>query len=133
VGVLAVYVDKILTDFAQLRDRGGRAIDVGAAASLRINHSAQDEFVARVQIMLGEPWLQCSGGIENRADLGALSTLAQDRYIGTLSQGKRKRIDQNGFPRTCFAREHCKARRKIDIGLGDNDKVTNLQRTEHGR
>ena len=83
--MLTVYVDEIFTDLAQLCHRGGRAIDVSAATALRVNHSAQDEFVTRVQIMFSEPWLQCRGGIENRADLGALSALAQDRYIGTLS------------------------------------------------
>ena len=44
--MLAVYVNQLFANFAQLRDCDNRAIDVGSTAALRVNDATGDLSVA---------------------------------------------------------------------------------------
>ena len=129
--MLAVDVDQVLTHFAELGDRDGRAVDVCAASALRIHHAAQDKGVFGAQVVFGEPLGERGRHIKNRANFGACRACAQYRSVRAFAQGECQRVDENRFARTGFARKHRKAMIEVDLGFGDDHEITNVKRAQH--
>ena len=74
VRVLAVQVEELRAELAQLRERRRPAVDPGAAAALRVQHAAQQQLVARVELRGFEPARdrRQRGDVEHRRQLRAL-------------------------------------------------------------
>lgn len=132
VRVLAVDVDQAVAQLAQLRDGGGRAVDIRAAASLGVDHAAQGEFFVSVEFALGQPGTQRRGGIEDGGDVGARGALAQHAGVAALAQRQGQGVDEDGLARAGLAGKHGEARAEMDLGLFDDDEVADMQGAQHG-
>ncbi len=121
--VLAVHVDQVLTELAQLRQGHRRAVDKGLAASRSVDRAAREQqaIVAR-QVVSCQPLLDDLAGTKRGGDLGALRPLAHDIRITALAQRQQQRVNQNRFSRSGFAAQHRKPRREIQFeGLDDHE------------
>ena len=126
VRVLAVNIDQIFADLAQLRQGHSRAVHVGATAALGVDDPAQHQLVLGVQVVFGQPAYERFRGLEYCADLGSGGTFSQHSGVGTLAQGERQCINQDGFSGASFTRENSKACIKGDVGFSHDDKVANM-------
>ncbi|KAG1316537.1 hypothetical protein G6F62_013424 [Rhizopus arrhizus] len=84
MGMLAVDVDQAVAQFAQLGDGGGRAVDIGAAAALRIDDAAQRQFVVGVDLAFGQPGVQRLGRVEDGGDVGAGRAFTQHAGVAAV-------------------------------------------------
>ncbi len=63
--VLAVDVDQLFAQFAQLPQRDGQSVDEGAAAPLAIDDPAQHQRVVEIEFVFLQPGMQAGGRIED--------------------------------------------------------------------
>ena len=71
--------------------------------------------------------------VEYRGDLALLHAMTDETCIATAAERERKGIEQDGFARTSFARQHRKAAGKFDIEPFDQDDVADRQTRQHAR
>src|SRR5690606_4451021 len=130
--MLAVDVDQVFPQFAQLPQRDRQAVDEGAAAALAVDDAAQDQGVVGVEFLLAQPAVQRVGRIEHGRDIGARRVLAQRGGVGAGAQGQRERVDEYRLARARFAGEYREPGVELDFGLLDDDKIAYMQGTQHG-
>ena len=121
--MLAVDVQQQRAQMAQLGGGGRAAVDPGTAAPLGVDHPAQQQGVFGGKASSLQPELGLGGGIKFGADVRLGGAFAHYAGISACAQYQLQRVDQNGFARTGFAGQYGKARRKIQLQRGHDDKV----------
>ena len=135
VRVLAVDGHERRTQLGELRQRGRTAVDPRPALALRIENPAQQDFVAiGREFLLGQP--RADGGrvghFEFGRELRALGAGSELPHFETIAEQQAQRVEQDRLARSGFAGEHREAIAEFDIERGDDDKVANRKRAEHG-
>ena len=133
--VLAVDGHERRTQLGELRQRGRTAVDPRAAFALRVENPAQQDLVAvGGELLLGQP---CADGgrighIEFGRELRAFGAGAELPHFETIAEQQAQRVEQDRLARAGFAGEHRESLAEFDIERGDDDKVANRKRAEHG-
>jgi hypothetical protein len=122
-GVLAVDVDQLLAQLAQLRGGGGAAVDPGAALALAVDAAAKQQAVAGVEAGFLQPRHQRRRQVEFGADLGPGRAFAHHAGVGARAQCQLQRVDQDRLAGAGFAGQHGKAVRQVQLELAHDDEV----------
>ena len=123
-GVLAVDVQQQLTERAQLRGRGGRAVDPAAALALGVHRAAQQQQVFALQPRLFEPGPDVARRVEFGAHVGARTALAHQGSIGAGAEHQLYGVDQDGLAGTGLASEHGEAALQLQLQRLNDDEIT---------
>ncbi len=131
--VLAVDLQQMRGQFAQLRQRHRAAVDPRARTARGGQHAAQAAMLAIVHGLLAQPGARGGGGseIEFGADFGALRAAAYQRGVGTRAGEQQQGIDQQRLAGAGFAGDHGQTGAQRDLGLGDHGQVAYIQRRQH--
>ena len=134
-GMLAVDVDQLLAQGAQLRGRGRRAVDPGAAAALGVHRAPQQQAVVLAgQACRLQPGAQPRAAVELHADIGLGAAFAHHVGVGAGAQGQLQCIDQDGFAGAGLAGQHGEARMPVQIqGLHDHEVAQHDALERHGQ
>jgi hypothetical protein len=122
-GMLTMDVDQVVGRLVQLRNRGGAAVDPGAAAALGIDRAAQKQRAVGLEARLVEPAGQRCGRVELGADLGSRGAFAHDAGVAAAAERQLQRIDEDGLACAGFAGEHREACIEIELERGHDDEV----------
>ena len=122
-GVLAMDVQQLFAQFAQLRGGGGAAVDPGAAFARGVYCAAQQQMGAGLKPGLFEPGLHAGCGFKFGAHLAAAGAFAHHAGFGAGTQGQLQSVDQNGFTRAGLAGQHTKARAQVQCQFVHDHKV----------
>ena len=123
-GVLAVNVQQLLANGAQLLRGGGAAIHPGAAFALCVHGAAQQQGVAGFEPGFVQHGLQARRVVKLGAHIGAGRAFADHASVGARAGHQLQRINQDGFARAGFACQHRKARLQVQLQLADDHKVS---------
>jgi hypothetical protein len=107
--VLAVQADEFFAQVLQVGQRGRPAIDPCPASSLRVEDTAQQDFVSIAgELMFGKPraHIRNVGRVKGCGEFGAGSARAQLAQLEAIAQQQRERIEQNGLARARLAGKH---------------------------
>ena len=121
--MLTVNVEQLLAQLAQLCGRGGAAVDPGAALALRVHRAAQQQGFTDIKTGVLQPVMQAHGVVEFGAHLGARGPFTDDAAIGPGTGDQLQRVNQDGFARAGFTREHGEAALQIQLQLTDDDEI----------
>ena len=133
VRVLAVDIDQHVAQFAQLRGRGGDAVDVRLRAARIVDHAAQQGAALVVGKFVGhQPGLRHLADGKIGRDVGLGRTFAHHAGVAAPAQGQGQRIDEDGLAGARLTRQHAEAGGKFQFNGIDNDKIANGQCMEHG-
>ena len=133
--MLAVNFHQCRTNGSQSLHADRLVVDKGAGAAVGELHAAQDHLAVILKPVVGKD----GGGrmalrhVEYRGDLALLHAMTDETCIATAAERERKGIEQDGFARTSFARQHRKAAGKFDIEPFDQDDVADRQTRQHAR
>ena len=133
VSMLAVNVDEHLAELAELRERGGRAVDEGARAAAGIEHAAQQHAAVlfqreRLRLQPGfEIGARFGVGGELRGDVGARLPGAHHAGVATLAHGQGQRVDQDRFARAGLPREHGETGGEFQVETIDDHEIANRE------
>ncbi len=135
-GVLAVDVDQVLGDLAQLRHGGTAAVDPGPALALRVDRAAQQQgavIVAGIGAEAGfvEPGLQAGRTVEFGADLGPSCALAHHAGIAAAAQRELQRVDQDRLAGAGFAGQGGKPAVELDLEFVDDHEIAQGEAAQH--
>ncbi len=134
IGMLAVDFHECRANCTQRLHGNGLIVHIGAAAAIRHLHAAQDEIALDLGTRLkGGGYGRVIGRqVEHRRDLALRCSSTHERAIATPPQGKRQRIEQDGFAGAGFTREHGEALLEGKVQLFDQDDVADREPGEHG-
>ena len=133
-GVLAVDVQQLLAQLAQLGGGGGAAIDPGPALALGVHGAAQQQATIGVKPGFVQPGVNGGAGVKFGAHVGAAGAFPHGAHIGAAACDQLQRIDQDRLARAGFAGQHTKAAGQLKLELAHNHKVTKGQALEaHGQ
>ena len=122
-GVLPVNVQQKFTQLLEL-GRGGRcSVDPGPVARLVVNRPAQQKAAVRFDPGLVQPVPHVHGNVEFSADIGFVGTFAHHGGFCPSAKYQLQGIDQDGFPRACFACQDRKAKLELQVQGVHNGKV----------
>ena len=134
-GVLAVDVEQMLGQLAQLGDGGGAAVDPRAALALGVDDAAQQQrvlgAVGGVEAGFLQPGGEGGGAVELGRDLGAGGALAHDGGVAARAQGQLQRVDQDGLARAGLAGEGGETGGEVQLQRRDDDEVLEAQAAQH--
>ena len=108
-GVLAVDVEQMFPNVAQLLRGGRAAVDPGAAFAAQVHTAAQQQAVAGVKTGLGQVVGEALGALKFGADFGARRAFADQAHVGARASDQLQGVNQDRFARACLAGEHGKA------------------------
>ena len=108
-GVLAVDVEQLLAQVAQLLRGGWVAVDPGAAFASQVHAAAQKQGVIAFKTGLGQIGRQALRAIKLGAHLGARRAFADQAHFGARAGHQLQRVNQDGFTGTGLAGKHGKA------------------------
>ena len=136
--VLAVQVNQVIAELAELAERDQFSIDEATAAALSADFAAQDHFGDG---LTGEeiPFPQKAarpGGIrevEEALDLGGLTARADVIGAGALAQHKIEGPDDDGLAGAGLARERRKALEEIEGQVVNDSQILDGQTQKHGK
>ena len=114
-GMLAMNVDQLIAQMAQLRGRGGRAIDPGAAAAQTVYDAAQQQILLLRKPRLLQPFVQMGRAIELGADIGLGAAFAYHLCIGACAQHQLQGVEHDGFAGAGFAGKHREAGLPVQV------------------
>ena len=117
--VLAVKVDEAGGQVAQ---RGGRregAVDERAAAALRGDLAADEQFVARRLVL------------EDRLERGAVLARPDEVGRGAAAEEQADRLDEDRLAGAGFAGQDVEARAELDLDRFDDGQVSDGEEPEH--
>jgi len=127
-GMLAVDVDQVVGQLAQLAHGGRRAIDPGAAFAGGVDGAAQQHGVAfAFEAVVLQPGQGGAGGGEFGADLAALLAFAHPDRLAARAQHELQRVDQDGFAGAGFPRQRGEAGGQVQLQRGHDDEVAQAQ------
>ena len=107
--VLAVDVEELLAQLAQLCGGGGAAVDPGAAFSGGVYSAAQQQVGAGLKACFFDPGRNGGSGLELGTHLATAGAFAHHARFGTGPQSQLQSVDQNRFARPGLARQHTEA------------------------
>ena len=113
--MLAVNIDQLFTQMAQLCGRCGRAIDPCTAAALAVYDPAQQQLRLLRKARFFKPGLQMRRAVKFGADIGLTTALAHDLSVRTGAQHQLQGIQHDGFARAGFAGQHGETRLPVQI------------------
>ena len=133
--VLAVDVDQPFAQRAQLRQRGGGAVDPGAAFAGGVDGAAQQQRVGLggrfvVEALFGEPDTGRVGQVEFGRDLAARLAFAHPQRVAAPAQHQLQRVDQDRLARARLARQGREAAAQRQIQRGNDDEITQVQMSQ---
>jgi hypothetical protein len=134
-GMLAMDVDELLAQGAQLRGRGRRAVDPCAAAALDVHRAPQQQATVFAGQACGlQPGADLCAAVELHADVGLGAALAHHVGIGAGAQGQLQGIDQDGFAGAGLPGQHGEARLPVQVqGLHDHEVAQHDALERHGQ
>ena len=135
VRMLAVHVDQLFAQFAQLRQRDGGAVDEGAAAAVRVYRAPeQEQFgIVAIQFVVDEPARDGGTGPELGRDIGPRRALAHHIGVAALTQGQQQRVDQDRLAGAGLAGQDGEARCELEFEFVDDHEVADRERDQHAR
>ena len=122
-GVLAVNVEQVLANCAQLLGGGGAAVHPGAALALGVYRAAQQQRVGRFKARFVEQRLQPGGVVKFGAHLGAGRPLADGAGVSPRAGDELQGINQNGFAGAGFTGQHREAGLQLQLQRADDHEV----------
>ena len=132
--VLAVDIEQIRADLAQLSGGAGTAVDPAEGFSVRLDLALQEEHA--VLIRFGAQFLQERDQLvqiaEHRADRGALFAAAYQVAGYALAQHCAEGVDNDGLACAGFAGQGIKAVLKGDVRFFDHRDIFDMQQHQHG-
>ena len=133
VRVLPVDVDQLLAEFAQCCQRYRCAIDIGSAAAVTDQDSAQQAFAVAAQVVLCEPLdgRRRTRQFEADADLGTCRPGPDHAVVGLVAEGQAQRIDQNRLAGTGLAGERGHAAFQREVEAADDNQVADVDSAQH--
>ena len=114
-GMLAVNVDQLIAQMAQLRGCGGRAVDPGAAAAQTVDDAAQQQILLLRKTRLFQPFMKMGRAIELCANIGLRAAFAHHLCIGSCAQHQLQSVEHDGFAGPGFAGKHSEAGLPVQI------------------
>ncbi|EQD77883.1 Negative regulator of class I heat shock protein [mine drainage metagenome] len=132
--VLAVDLQQMRGQFAQLRQRHRAAVDPRARTARGGQHAAQAAVPVIVQGLRVQPSARggAGGEVEFGADLGAFRAAAHQCGVGARAAKQQQRVDQQRLAGAGLAGDHGQAGAQRDFGPGDYSQIANVQRRQHG-
>ena len=131
--VLAVHVDQLLAELAQLCERDRRAVDERAAATAGVD-GAPDQHEAGIvagEFAFGKPACDRRGRAELGRDIGPRGAFAHDVRVGALTECEQQSVDQDRLAGTGLAGEDSEAGCELEFEPVDDHKVSDRQRNQH--
>ncbi len=121
--MLAVDVEQAVADLAQLRGRGGAAIDPAAAAALEIDRAAQEQRIAGFEAAGVQPRGEIRIGVEFDAHVQAFSALAHRTRVGAVAQRELQGVDEDRLARAGLAGQHGEAGGEVDVERAHDHEI----------
>ncbi len=122
-GVLAMDVDQLFGQFAQLGGGRRAAVDPGPALALGVDAAAQEQAVLVFESGLLQPGRQRGRDVEFGADVGPRRAFAHHTGVGAGAQGQLQGVDEDRLAGAGFAGQDAEAARQVEIELADDDEV----------
>ena len=121
--VLAMNVQQLLAQLAQLCGRGRAAIDPSAAFATGVYRAAQQQWGGGLKPSRLQPNLNGRRGFKFGAHFAARGPLAHQCGLGAGTQGQLQGIDQDGFAGPGFSGQHAKAGAQVQSQFVHDDKI----------
>jgi hypothetical protein len=115
VGVLTVDIDQRFGALPQLGQRHGAAIDPRFGAACSIDHTAQQDTVIVLDVLLLQPFERHAGGVALHRNIGAAGACSHHDGLTLATQHQPQGVDQNRFAGTGFTGEHREARLEVEL------------------
>ncbi len=134
VRVLAVQVDQLLAQRAELRQRHRVAVDEGPRAALRIEHATHQHLAVLVgKRVLGEPGTRVRrvGDVERGRELRPFGAGPDLPHFEAVAEQEPERVEEDRLARTGFAGEHGKPGIELEVERVDEHEVADRQVAEH--
>ena len=134
--MLPMQLHKRSCHFAQQAHTDGLIIDIGLALAIGLQLAAQDQRLAifHINISIIEQFGQTGGKrgkFKTGGNAGLILAPAHQPAVGPIAQHQPQRIQQNGFARPGFTREHAQPAPEIEIKRFDQHDVTNGEAGQH--
>ncbi len=135
--MLAVNLDQGGADLAQGRDPCGLVVDIGPAAAVGVQHAAQDQVLARLDLesLFGDQGQQVGivRGAEDGGGHGLFGPVAHQAGVAAPAQGQTQGVQNDRLARPRLARQHGQAGLDVEIQHVDQDDVADGKGGQHGR
>ena len=136
VVMLAVQLDQRRRQFAQQCDADGLVVDVGPAAAVGLERTAQDERFARFDLDFGlaqhiahqrrqRGKFECGGGA------ALFLACPHQPAVGPVAQHQPERIEQDRLARAGLARQHAEPAGEVEVERFDQHDVADGKPGEH--
>ncbi len=134
VVVLAVDLDQRRAERPQRLHAHRLVVDEGAGAPVGKLRAAQDQFVVRLNAVVGGERADrmVARQLEGGGHLPLLGAVAHQGGVAARAERQRKGVEQDRLAGAGLAREHGKPVGKIDVEPIDQDDVADRKPGEHG-
>ena len=133
VRVLAVQVEQQGAHFRELRQCGRPAVDPRATSALRVEHAAQQQLGAGIELVRREPVTRgiLRAEVEGRRELGTLGAWPQLAQLETIPQQKGKGVEEDRLAGAGLAGQDREPGPELDIQRVDDDEIADRQQAQH--
>jgi hypothetical protein len=133
--MLALHFHQHRAQALQKRDTHRLVIHKGAGFAIGLQHAAQYHFILGADALVAQnlETRMIGAGQKGGGDTGLRLTRAHQPGFRALAECQAKAIQQNGFPRAGFTRQHRKPGIEAQVKLFDQHHIANGERGEHRR
>ena len=134
--MLAVDFDEVPSQLAQQRGRGRLIVDEGAAAPVRLDQTAHDQRLPRLNLKAVVRQQRAQGialRVEARGHHRLRRAMADQSAVAPRSQRQSQRVEQDRLARPRLAGQHAQSGIELQVQRLDQHHVTNGKRGQHRR
>ena len=131
--VLAVDIEQVRPQCAQLRDRDGASIHAAGILAVGVDVTLkQQHAVLRLRPDLSEHGERGIYAVKLRADKRLGRSGSDQVTRGPRAEHRAERVNDDGFARACLTGEGVEARAEEDVRTLDHSDIFNVQQPKHG-
>ena len=121
--MLAVDVDELVANLAQLCGGGHAGIDPSAAFALGVNGALEQQLVLGIKSVVFQPSAQSGGEGKFSAYFGASGPFTNHSGVGPSAQYQLQGVHQDGLASASLTTQDTEARGQIQLQMPHDDKV----------